>query len=89
MDYATRSLIFAFNDPATNTDKKPSPFDKDEPFKELGIRLVNDQGNAKPAQSVDIKDIVLTKTECSGVSGIQQMIKSNPALGGNSSNEAD
>jgi 3',5'-cyclic AMP phosphodiesterase CpdA len=89
MHYATRSLIFAFNDPATNTDKKPLPFDKDDPFKELGIRLVNDQGNAKPAQSLDIKDIVLTKTEFSGVSGIQQMIKSNPALGGSSSNEAD
>ena len=43
--YATRSLIFAFNDPATNSDKKPSPFDKDEPFKELGIRLVTSKGS--------------------------------------------
>ncbi|HEX4208948.1 MAG TPA: metallophosphoesterase [Candidatus Binataceae bacterium] len=89
MHYAARSLIFAFNDPATNTDKKPQPFDKDDPFKELGIRLVNDQGNSKPAASLDLKDIVLTKTEFSGLSGSQQMIKSNPALGGNSSNEAD
>jgi hypothetical protein len=86
--YAARSLIFAFNDPATNTDKKPLPFDKDDPFKELGIRLVNDQGDAKPAESPGVKDIVLTKTEFSGVSGIQQMIKSNPALGRNPSNEA-
>jgi 3',5'-cyclic AMP phosphodiesterase CpdA len=86
--YAARSLIFAFNDPATDADKKPLPFDKDDPFKELGIRLVGDQGSAKLA-APDIKDIVLTKSEFSGLSGMQQMLKSNPAAGGNSSNEAD
>jgi predicted phosphodiesterase len=89
MHYAARSLIFAFNDPATNTDKKPLPFDKDDPFKELGIRLINDQGNAERATSFDIKDIVLTKAEYSGLCGMQQMIKSNPALDGHSSNETD
>ena len=51
MHYAARSLIFAFNDPATNADKKPLPFDKDDPFKELGIRLVNIKGHAKPGSS--------------------------------------
>ena len=34
--YAARSLIFAFNDPATNENKKQLPFDKDDPFKDLG-----------------------------------------------------
>jgi hypothetical protein len=38
--YAARSLIFAFNDPATNEDKKQLPFDREDPFKELGIRMV-------------------------------------------------
>ncbi len=30
--YAARSLIFAFNDPATNADKKQMPFNNDQPF---------------------------------------------------------
>src|SRR5581483_2577933 len=40
--YAARSLIFAFNDPAANADKKPQPFNRADPFKDLGIRLVGD-----------------------------------------------
>jgi hypothetical protein len=89
MHYAARSLIFAFNDPATNEDKKPLPFDKDDPFKELGIRLVGSQGKADPAASLDVTDVVLTKAEFSGLSGMQQMFKSNKQLGGSSSNDAD
>ena len=42
--FAARSLIFAFNDPATNENKKPLPFDQNDPFKDLGIRLVCVQG---------------------------------------------
>ena len=34
--YGARSLVFAFPDPATATEKKPIPFDKDQPFKNLG-----------------------------------------------------
>src|SRR5581483_10128029 len=76
--YAARSLIFAFNDPATNEDKKPLPFNKDDPFKELGIRTVGDGGNRTvPA----VNDVVLTRTEFSGVSGMQQMIKDSNSTG--------
>src|SRR5580700_12158972 len=39
--YAAKSLIFAFPDPAGATGpRKPLPFDKDHPFKNLGIRSV-------------------------------------------------
>jgi hypothetical protein len=87
--YAARSLIFAFNDPATNDDKKPLPFDKNDPFKDLGIRLVSSQGTADPAAPLDLADVVLTKAEFSGLSGMQQMLKSNNSTGGSSSNDAD
>jgi hypothetical protein len=87
--YAAQSLIFAFNDPATNDDKKPLPFDKDDPFKELGIRLVGSQGAADPAAPLKVTDVVLTKAEFSGLSGMQQMFKSNKSIGRSSSNDAD
>jgi predicted phosphodiesterase len=89
MHYAARSLIFAFNDPVTNDDKKPLPFDKDDPFKELGIRLVGSQGAADPAAPLAVTDVVLTKAEFSGLSGMQQMFKSNKSIGRSSSNDAD
>lgn len=88
MHYAARSLIFAFNDPAIDKDKKPLPFDKDDPFKELGIRLISDQEIASSAAPIEVKDIILTKTEFSGLSGMQQMIKDSPASGF-SSDETD
>ena len=39
--YAARSLIFAFLRSATAPAKKPMPFNKAQPFKNLGIRRVN------------------------------------------------
>jgi predicted phosphodiesterase len=85
--YAARSLIFAFNDPATNEDKKQLPFNQDDPFKELGIRqIARDAGDSS---ALAITDVVLAKAEFSGVSGIQQMIKGSKEMGGNSSNETD
>jgi calcineurin-like phosphoesterase family protein len=87
--YAARSLIFAFNDPATNEEKKQLPFNKDDPFKELGIRLVSSQGRADAAAPLEVKDVVLAKAEFSGLSGMQQMIKDNKSIGGSSSNDAD
>jgi hypothetical protein len=83
--YAARSLIFAFNDPATNEDKKQLPFNKDDPFKELGIRTVTD----KPDRLLDVNDVMLARTEFSGVSGMQQIIKRNTSIGGGSFNDAD
>jgi hypothetical protein len=87
--YAARSLIFAFNDPAANDDKKQLPFDKDDPFKELGIRLVGSQGTGNAAAPLEITDVVMAKTEFSGLSGMQQMIKGNTSNDGSSSNDAD
>jgi hypothetical protein len=83
--YAARSLIFAFNDPATNTDKKQMPFNQAQPFNNLGIRLVGDN----QAGDIEITEVELTTKEFGGVSGVQQMIKPNQSLGGSSSNETD
>ncbi len=69
-NYAARSLIFAFPDPATTADKQPIPFDKSHPFRNLGIREVREvQGT--PA----ITDVELTLRESGGVNGIQQLLK--------------
>jgi len=87
--YAARSLIFGFNDPATNTDKKQLPFDQNDPFKDLGIRLAGSQGAADPAAVLNIDDVILTKTEFAGLSGMQQMIKSGNSAAGSISNDAD
>jgi hypothetical protein len=59
---------------------------KDDPFKELGIRTVTDDGDRAV---LDVNDVVLTRAEFSGLSGIQQMIKDNNSIGGGSSNDAD
>jgi hypothetical protein len=72
--YAARSLIFAFPDPALVPDKKPIPFDSDHPFKNLGIRTVNEH-SGKP----EVRDVELTLREYSGVNGIQQLLKT-PAI---------
>ncbi len=87
--YAARSLIFAFNDPATNEDKKQLPFDKDDPFKELGVRFVTENGAGDKGVALGVNDVALTKAEFSGLSGMQQMIKHNNSIGGSSFNDAD
>jgi 3',5'-cyclic AMP phosphodiesterase CpdA len=70
--YAARSLIFAFPDPATTPAKKPLPFDKTQPFKNLGIRVV--KGNAG-GKDLRVEDVELTLNEYSGTVGIDQMLK--------------
>jgi 3',5'-cyclic AMP phosphodiesterase CpdA len=70
--HAARALIFAFPDPAPGGDKKPRPFDKTQPFKNLGIREVSARGATAP---LAVNDIELTKREFSAVNGIQQMLK--------------
>src|ERR1043166_504997 len=42
--YAARSLIFAFPDPANSAAKRPLPFNKEQPFKNLGLREVRGNG---------------------------------------------
>ena len=70
-NYAARSLIFAFPEP-TAPVKKPYPFDKDQPFKHLGIRVVS----AAPQRPIAVQDVELTLREYSGLNGIQQILKS-------------
>lgn len=78
--YAAKSLIFAFPDPAKVADKKPIPFDKDLPFKNLGIRVV--EANAKGStseRSIAIEDVELTAREFMGINGVHQILK-EPSL---------
>jgi 3',5'-cyclic AMP phosphodiesterase CpdA len=70
-NYAARSLIFAFPEP-TAPVKKPYPFDKEQPFKNLGIRVVS----AAPKRPLGVQDVELTLREYSGLNGIQQILKS-------------
>ncbi|MGI8991311.1 MAG: metallophosphoesterase family protein [Bryobacteraceae bacterium] len=70
--YGARSLIFAFPDAKAEGDKKPRPFDKAQPFKNLGIREVGVTGASMP---LTIHDTELTMREFSGTNGIQQILK--------------
>jgi hypothetical protein len=73
--YAARSLIFAFPDPEQVPQKKPIPFDKDAPFKNLGIRLIGEKGGNPSAHSLSVQDVELTMREYSGINGVQQILK--------------
>jgi 3',5'-cyclic AMP phosphodiesterase CpdA len=77
--YAARSLIFGFPDPAGVTGpRKPVPFDKDHPFKNLGIRSVSFNGKAEPGStSLSVEDIELTAREFRGINGAHQFLR-NP-----------
>ena len=68
--------------------KNSCQFDKDDPFKELGIRKATASDGGGRA-GLDVNDVVLAKIEFSGLSGMQQMIKENKAVAGGSSNDAD
>jgi hypothetical protein len=72
--FAARSLIFGYPDPATQGDKKPMPFDPQQPFKNLGLRKV--QATRKGAgAALGIDDVELTLREYSGTVGINQILK--------------
>ena len=77
--YAARSLIFAFPDPAQVANKKPNPFDKDQPFKNLGIRLVHEKFGKPDVNTLSIEDVELTLNEFSGINGVQQLLRT-PSL---------
>jgi hypothetical protein len=76
--YAARSLCFAFPDPQNTTDKKAIPFDRAEPFKNLGIRQVQAAAGAKGA-TLSLSEVSLDARELSGTEGFNQLLK-NPAL---------
>jgi 3',5'-cyclic AMP phosphodiesterase CpdA len=78
MHYASRSLIFAFPDPATAGDKKPLVFDKEKPFRNLGLQSLAMKRGARPALRVD--DVELTLTEYGGTDGVQQISRAGASL---------
>ena len=76
--FAARSLCFAFPDPQLVADKKAIPFDKTEPFKNLGIRQVQANPSAKEA-TLEVSEVSLDARELSGTEGFNQLLKS-PSL---------
>jgi Calcineurin-like phosphoesterase len=76
--FAARSLCFAFPDPQGTVDKKAIPFDKAEPFKNLGIRQVQAAPGQKGA-TVRVTEVSLDAREFSGTEGFNQLLK-NPSL---------
>ena len=73
--YASRSLIFGFPDPTTTGDKKPVAFDKAQPFKNLGLQSLAENGG-RPS----INEIELTLREFGGTDGVQQILKPGASL---------
>jgi len=72
--YAARSLIFAFPDPAQAADKKPIPFDKDRPFRNLGLRVA-EAGNPASGRTVRCEEVELSMREYSGTEGFAQLLR--------------
>ena len=77
--YAARSLVFAFPDPAgVQGPRKPLPFDKEHPFKNLGIRTVRFNSQSQPGSApLALQDVELTAREFGGINGVHQMLR-NP-----------
>jgi 3',5'-cyclic AMP phosphodiesterase CpdA len=73
--YASRSLIFGFPDPTTSGDKKPVAFDKDNPFRNLGLQLLSEKAGPHQHRVARVDDIELTLREYSGTDGVQQISK--------------
>jgi 3',5'-cyclic AMP phosphodiesterase CpdA len=74
--HAARSLIFAFPDPTTAPDKKPIPFDKERPFRNLGMRVVTAGGEAPPrGRTVACEEVELTWRHVSGTEGFAQLLR--------------
>jgi len=76
--FSARSLCFAFPDPNGLAEKKALPFDKAEPFKNLGIRKLQANPGEKAA-TVEVSDVTLEARELSGTEGFNQLLK-NPSL---------
>lgn len=73
---AARSLAWAFPDPAGAAPKKPLPFDKDHPFRNLGLRQVHAGPGAPPAPlALTMDEVELALAERSGTEGFQQMLR--------------
>jgi 3',5'-cyclic AMP phosphodiesterase CpdA len=73
---AARSLIFAFPDPDKAAERKPLPFDRERPFRNLGLRVLHAAPGAAPsADALRLDDVELTLREYSGTEGSQQVLR--------------
>jgi hypothetical protein len=74
--YAARSLAWAFPDPAKTAEKKPVPFDAEQPFRNLGLRVLHASPGKVPSPLVlGLDEVELTMRETSGTEGFQQLLK--------------
>jgi len=78
--HGARSLIFDFPDPETSAQKAPIPFDPAQPFRNLGLRVVNEPGARAGAVPPRIDEVELTLREYAGTVGIQQILKEGVSL---------
>jgi 3',5'-cyclic AMP phosphodiesterase CpdA len=72
---AARSLVFAFPDPDQVADKKPIPFDREHPFRNLGLRVVRAGAGKAAGASVTNQEVELTMREHSGTEGFAQLLR--------------
>jgi 3',5'-cyclic AMP phosphodiesterase CpdA len=78
---AARSLIFAFPDPEAGVPKKPVPFDPAQPFANLGLRLLEEDGRSNGLKArPKVEEVQLTVREYAGTVGIQQFLKEGVTL---------
>ena len=74
--HAARSLSFAFPDPVQTEDKKAIPFDKEQPFKNLGLRVVDRAASRASGETgLQVHDVELALSERSGTEGFQQLLR--------------
>src|SRR5260370_1264180 len=66
--YASRSLIFAFPDPTSTAEKKPVAFDKENPFRNLGMQQMSGPNRR-------VAEVALTLQEFGGTDGVQQIAR--------------
>jgi hypothetical protein len=67
---ASRSLVFAFPDPATGAEKKPVPFAREMPFANLGVREMT-----RGAAGIEANEVELTVREYAGANGVDTIRK--------------
>jgi 3',5'-cyclic AMP phosphodiesterase CpdA len=73
---AARSLIFAFPDPVATQEKKPIPFDREHPFRNLGMRVVSAGNAASPGgRAVQCNEVELSLKHLSGTEGFAQLLR--------------
>jgi hypothetical protein len=74
--FAARALCFAFPDPEQVEEKKPVAYDPAQPFKNLGLRMVDETGGkAADLDLVRVRDVELAMKEFSGTEGFAQLLK--------------